>query len=86
MDEDGKIIQYLIEYNDGFIVLIENNYDNVLFKMKLIMTGLICLNINTEKENIVFFDLNGKEIKLFKLKTKDKSNEGIVSFQFQFAD
>ena len=86
LDEDGKIIQYLIEYNDGFIVLIENNYDNVLFKMKLIMTGLICLNINTEKENIVYFDLNGKEIKLFKLKTNDKSNEGIVSFQFQFAD
>lgn len=86
LDEDGKIIQYLIEYDDGFIVLIENNYNNELFKMKLIMTGLICFNINTEQENIIYFDLNGKEIKLFKLKNKDKNNPGIVSFQFQFAD
>ena len=87
LDEDGKIIQYLIEYDDGFIVLIENKYDNELFKMKLIMTGLICLNINSEEqENIVYFDLNGEETKFFKLKTKDNNNSGVVSFQFQFAD
>ena len=87
LDEEGKIIQYLIEYDDGFIVLIENKYDNELFKMKLIMTGLICVNINSEeKENVVYFDLNGEETKFFKLKTKDNNNSGVVSFQFQFAD
>ena len=87
LDEDGKIIQYLIEYDDGFIVLIENKYENELFKMKLIMTGLICLNINSEEqENVVYFDLNGEETKFFKLKTKDNDNSGVVSFQFQFAD
>jgi hypothetical protein len=87
LDEEGKIIQYLIEYDDGFIVLIENKYDNELFKMKLIMTGLICLNTNSEEqENVVYFDLNGEETKFFKLKTKDNNNSGVVSFQFQFAD
>ena len=86
LDEEGKIKQYLIEYDDGFIVLIENQYINELLKMKLIMTGLICINLNAEKDNIVYFDLNGKETKLFELKTKDKNNDGLVSFQFQFAD
>ena len=86
LDEEGKIIQYLIEYDDGFIVLIENKYIGELFKMKLIMTGLKCINLNTEKESIVYFDLNPKETKLFKLKTIDKNNSGVVSFQFQFAD
>ena len=87
LDEEGKIIQYLIEYDDGFIVLIENKYENELFKMKLIMTGLICLNINSEdQENVVYFDLNGEKTKFFKLKTKDNNNSGVVSFQFQFAD
>ena len=77
----------MIEYDDGFIVLIENKYDNELFKMKLIMTGLICLNTNSEEqENVVYFDLNGEETKFFKLKTKDNNNSGVVSFQFQFAD
>ena len=86
LDEEGKIIQYLIEYDDGFIVLIENKYIGELFKMKLIMTGLKCINLNTEKESVVYFELNPKETKLFKLKTIDKNNSGVVSFQFQFAD
>ena len=35
--------------------------------MKLIMTGLICVNINSEEqENVVYFDLNGEETKFFK--------------------
>ena len=86
LDEEGKIKQYLIEYDDGFIVLIENKYINELLKMKLIMTGLVCINLNTEKENVVYFDLRGQETKLFELKTKDKNNAGVVSFQFKFAD
>ena len=50
------------------------------------MTGLICINIKVEKENIVYFNLRGKEIKLFKLKAINKNNERVVSFQFQFAE
>ena len=86
LDEEGKIKQYLIEYDGGFIVLIENKYINEIFKMKLIMTGLLCINYQTIKQNTIFFDLSGKETKLFKLKTKDKNNPGVVSFQFQLAE
>ena len=86
LDEEGKIKQYLIEYDEGFIVLIENKYNNETFKMKLIMKGLIYDNINNEQENVVYFNLKGKEIKLFKLKTINKNGGGIVSFQFQFAE
>ena len=86
LDEEGKIKQYLIEYDDGFIVLIENKYIDELFRMKLIMTGLICINFNSLQQNTIFFDLNGKETKLFKLKTKDKNNPGVVSFQFQLVE
>lgn len=86
LDEEGKIKQYLIEYDDGFIVIIENQYINESLKMKLIMTGLVCINSNIQKENEVYFNLNGKETKLFKLKTKDENNAGVVSFQFQFAE
>ena len=59
---------------------------NNIFKMKLIMTGLIYVNINSEEQENVYFDLNGEETKFFKLKTKDNNNSGVVSFQFQFAD
>ena len=86
LDEEGKIKQYLIEYDDGFIVLIENKYIDELFRMKLIMTGLICINFNSLQQNTIVFDLNGKETKLFKLKTKDKNNPGVVSFQFQLVE
>ena len=83
LDEEGKIKQYIIEYDGGFIVLIENQYINEIFKMKLIMTGLLCINYQVNKQNSIYFYLNGKETKLFKLKTKDKNNPGVVSFQFQ---
>jgi hypothetical protein len=88
LDDEGKIKQYLIEYDEGFIVLIENKYINELFKMKLIMTGLLCVNMNMgiQNNNAIYFDLNENETKLFKLKTKDKNNPGIVSFQFQLVE
>ena len=39
-----------------------------------------------QNNNAIYFDLNENETKLFKLKTKDKNNPGIVSFQFQLVE
>ena len=87
LDDEGKIKQYLIEYDDGFIVLIENKYINEIYKMKLIMSGLFCENLDVNNQNdVIFFDLNENETKLFKLKANNKENPGVVSFQFQLAE
>ena len=85
LDENGKIKQYLIEYFSYLIVLIENEYEKMDFKMKLILKGLICLNVNDYEDDTVYFDLNEKETKLFRLKINTNNTE-IVSFQFQFDD
>lgn len=82
LDEEEMLIQYMIEYKNGYYVLIENKYDDEAFDMKLMLKGL------EYEGNIrdVYFKLNEQEIKQFKLQVSENVNSGIVSFQFQFAD
>jgi hypothetical protein len=82
LDEEEMLIQYMIEYKNGYYVLIENKYDDEAFDMKLMLKGL------EYEGNIrdVYFKLNEQEIKQFKLQASENVNSGIVSFQFQFAD
>lgn len=76
------LIQYMIEYKNGYCVLIENKYDDEEFKMKLILKGLV---YPPQPKGDVYFRLKEKEIKLFKLGVSEMNASGIVSFQFQFA-
>ena len=82
LDEEEMLIQYMIEYKNGYYVLIENKYEDEAFDMKLMLKGL------EYEGNIrdVYFKLNEQEIKQFKLQVSENVNSGIVSFQFQFAD
>ena len=82
LDEEEMLIQYMIEYKNGYCVLIENKYDDEEFKMKLILKGLV---YPPQPKGDVYFRLKEKEIKLFKLGVSEMNASGIVSFQFQFA-
>ena len=79
------IVQYMIEYNNGFVVLIENKYEEDDLKMKFMMKGLTCYEPLIKKGDIYYFTLKRNDIKIFKLKVMDKNVYGVVSFQFQFA-
>ena len=85
LDEEGMIIQYMMEYDNGFVVLIQNKYEGDDLKMKFIMKGLKCIWPNTNDVEILYFTLKKNNTKLFKLKLSEKNVSGIVSFQFQFA-
>ena len=85
LNDDGMIVQYMIEYNNGFVVLIENKYEEDDLKMKFMMKGLTCYEPLIKKGDIYYFTLKRKDIKIFKLKVMDKNVYGVVSFQFQFA-
>ena len=85
LDEEGMIIQYMMEYDNGFVVLIQNKYEDDDLKMKFIMKGLKCIWPNTNDVEILYFTLKKNNTKLFKLKLSKKNVYGIVSFQFQFA-
>ena len=85
LDEEGMIIQYMMEYDNGFVVLIQNKYEDDDLKMKFIMKGLKCIWPNTNDLEIFYFTLKKNNTKLFKLKLSEKNISGIVSFQFQFA-
>ena len=85
LDEEGMIIQYMMEYENGFIVLLENKYEEDDLKMKIIMKGLKCVFPIVDDVEIFYFTLKKNNVKLFKLKLLEKNISGIVSFQFQFA-
>ena len=85
LDEEGMIIQYMMEYDNGFVVLIQNKYEDDDLKMKFIMKGLKCIWPITNDVEILYFTLKKNDTKLFKLKLSEKNVSGIVSFQFQFA-
>ena len=85
LDEEGMIIQYMMEYENGFIVLLENKYEDDDLKMKFIMKGLKCVFPDEGDDEIFYFTLKKNNIKVFKLKLCEKNISGIVSFQFQFA-
>ena len=80
IDENGVLIQYILDNGDEFVIGLENR-SNTKVKMQLIIEGAVLAN--TGKSYAVFYS-NPRERKIFKTKKIANFNKEIA-FEFQYA-
>lgn len=84
IDDDGYLVQYLMELgNESYVVGLENK-SNYGFKLRINLEGLDIIDENYQGNSKPIFTINPLEKKIFNIKVKN-NYYGNVSFQFEYA-
>ena len=84
IDDDGYLVQYLMELgNESYVVGLENK-SNYGFKLRINLEGLDIVDGNYQGNSKPIFTINPLEKKIFNIKVKN-NYYGNVSFQFEYA-
>ena len=85
IDEEGYLIQYLLEGSDNtYVIGLENRYSNYKFNLTMILEGLDILDSAYKYTRKPTFTINPKEKKVFNVRIKSNYS-GDASFQFEYA-
>ena len=83
IDEDGHLIQYLLQgSNDSYVIGLENT-SNFSITLSLSVEGLDILDIIYKGQSKPVFTIKAREKKLFNVKVKS-NYYGNVTFQFEY--
>ena len=84
IDDDGYLVQYLMELgNESYVIGLENK-SNYGFKLRINLEGLDIVDGNYQGNSKPIFTINPLEKKIFNIKVKN-NYYGNVSFQFEYA-
>ena len=84
IDDNGYLVQYLLENGDDSYVVGLENTSNYGFKLYINLEGLDIIDGNYKGMNRPAFTINAYEKKIFNIKVKN-NYYGNVSFQFEYA-
>jgi hypothetical protein len=84
IDDNGYLVQYLLENGDDTYVVGLENTSNYGFKLYINLEGLDIIDGNYRGMNRPAFTINAYEKKIFNIKVKN-NYYGNVSFQFEYA-
>jgi hypothetical protein len=84
IDDNGYLVQYLLENGDDTYVVGLENTSNYGFKLYINLEGLDIIDGNYKGMNRPAFTINAYEKKIFNIKVKN-NYYGNVSFQFEYA-
>ena len=84
IDDDGYLVQYLMEVSEGYYTVGLENKSGYGFKLSISLEGLDILDSSYKGKSKPVFTINAYEKKIFNIKVKD-NYYGNVSFQFEYA-
>ena len=84
IDDDGYLVQYLMQASEGYYTVGLENKSGYGFKLCISLEGLDILDSTYKGKSKPIFTINAYEKKIFNIKVKD-NYYGNVSFQFEYA-